>query len=153
MRESINSDEIELSKKDDCIVTFNVTQVEYLLKMLHWYRQQILHDFHSLDEKYQHISFTAYDGFIAICDSLILILDDQLTEEQRGIIASNKENEHEIIERLKWKRQNNTYLTCLQDDYEEKKVVSLPDDKKKRGKECMEKLIELLSVSDIRNEN
>lgn len=164
MSESFNSDGIKLSRKDDCgiklsrkdecVVTFNVKQVEYLLKMLHWYREQILNDFHSLDEKYQHISFTAYDEFIMICDSLILSLDGQLKEEHRGTIALNKEIEHAIIERLKWRRKNNTYLTCLQADYEEKKVIALPDDKKRhgRGKECMEKLIDLLAVSDGEND-
>lgn len=45
MSESFNSDGIKLSRKDDCVVTFNVKQVEYLLKMLHWYREQILNDF------------------------------------------------------------------------------------------------------------
>lgn len=91
--------------------------------MLFWYRDESLQNFDALNERCKHISLPAFDEFVLICDGLICTIDDQLTDEQRYKHQQEKKYIQEAKDRLRWKNENNYYLTCLQNDYEMKKSM------------------------------
>lgn len=110
-------------KNDEYTVTFYSFQIDYLLDMLFWYRDEILRDYHSLNKKCKQISLPSFDDFVSMCDGLIMTLDDQLTNEHRESLMRKKQNEQKAKNRLEWKCGEKEYLTCLQDDYEMKKSM------------------------------